>query len=531
MHLPHGPLRVVAALTVLGALFGWVSPAAAVTVLIPPVDAPVTVRFVEPPHRWAPGHRGIDYALPAGTSVRAAAAGTVIFAGDVAGHLAVTLDHGLGMQTTYTALREITVERGQEVTQGTWIGYTGNAHPGGRPGLHFGVKLDGAYVDPAGLLGSADVSSAIQLAPLVWQAPRAMPEAFRSAFYDAGTAEPLCRRPAELGAVPAVAPNDNIAVAIAGIGSSTIDGLSADMYEHGPEELGYDRVYRFSYAGPDRDDLHRPYASTDTYADISASARELRATLRAVARRHPGSDVDLIAHSMGGLVARRFLADFGGEPGLPRVEHLVTFATPHQGSSIAAIPDDLEAKTLSGGLLLDGASAWARRGGPVPDPRSSAVEQLAPGSEFLSELGRESITFGTRVLALGIANDVVVTADRARWDQARSRTVGPSGLMGHSAIVDSDEVQGLAYAFLRDASPSCETGWDLWGPRLGRATGFAEENSYRAVAAAEAATLGRVLRVGQTVDRFTSGRLGQVARKVAGKVVHRTAVAVASRLR
>ena len=521
--------RVLIVLLVACSLLAPISAAEGATVLIPPADAPVIVRFVEPAHRWAPGHRGIDYAVPSGTAIRAAAAGIVTYAGEVGGHLAVTIDHGRGMQTTYTALRDVTVERGQQVTQGAWIGHTGSTHPAGQPGLHFGVKIDGEYVDPATLLGSIDASRAIQLAPLVWQAPREMPDAFRSAFFDAGTAQPLCRPPTELAAAPPVAPNDNIAVAIAGIGSSTNDGVSADMYEHGPEELGYERVYPFSYAGPDDDDLHRPYSSLDTYDDISRSARDLRATLRAVARRHPGSDVDLIAHSMGGLVARRFLADFAGESGLPRVEHLVTFATPHGGSSIASIPERLETKTLTGGFLLDGASAWAQDGGPIPDPGSTAVEQLAPGSEFLSDLGREGLAFGTRVLALGIANDVVVTADRARWDQARSRTVGPSGLMGHSGIVSSDRAQGLAYAFLRDAPPTCETGWDLWGPRIGRATGFAEENSYRALAAAEAATLGRVLRVGKTVDRFTSGRLGRVARKVAGKVVHGAAVHVVSR--
>ena len=42
-------------------------------------------------------------------------------------------------------------------------------------------------------------------------------------------------------------------IAVAGIGSHTAGGLSADMYEHGPEWLGYpaDRVYRFSYRGID----------------------------------------------------------------------------------------------------------------------------------------------------------------------------------------------------------------------------------------------------------------------------------------
>lgn len=522
-------LSTAAALSLLFAA----SSAAAGVAFIPPVDAPAVVRFTEPRHEWAPGHRGIDYAVAPGTRVRAAGQGTVTFAGPVGGHLAVTIQHDLGYETTYSVLGEVSVRAGRSVAQGEWIGSSDRAHPGGQPGLHFGVKLDGDYIDPQSLLGAADVSQAIHLAPLVWQPPRDMPEAFRSAFADAGSADRLCTEVTPVESPPRLAPNENIAVAIAGIGSSTRGGLAADMYEHGPEELGYadDRIYRFSYAGVDRDDLHLPYTSIDTYGDIGGAAQRLRHMLRKIAQAHPGRSVDLIAHSMGGLVARRLLVDSAERRGLPRIEHLVTFATPHDGSSLAHLPDALDAGTLTGSWLVDGASGWARRGGPIPDPRSTAVEQLAPGSAFLTGLARESVAYGTRVLALGIGNDVVVTADRARWDQARSRTVAPSGVMGHSAIVESPEARALAYAFLRDASPSCATTWDLWGPRLGRAAGFAEANSYRALAAAEAATLGRVLRVGKIVDGHVSGRLGRSARKLTGRIVHRGLVDAFSRPR
>lgn len=512
----------------------WVigsGPVSAAPQLIPPVDATVIVPFMEPPHRWGPGHRGVDLSVPSGTQVRAAGTGTVTFAGSVAGHLAVTVAHGDGYETTYSALSEVSVVAGQTVAQGEPIGLSGEPHPGGGvAGVHFGVKLDKSYVDPAELLGALGVSQAIRLAPLVWQPPREMPDAFRSAFADAGTAEQPCRPATRLDELPAIAPNDNVAVAIAGIGSSTRGGMSADMYEHGPEELGYghDRIVRFSYAGLD-EDLHRPYRSTDTFGDIESAARRLGETLREVARRHPGRKIDLIAHSLGGLVARTYLARLAREPGQPQIEHLVTFASPHSGASIASLTGKLETNTLSGGALVDGASLWARHGGPIPDPRSAAVRQLAPGSAFLEGLSRESVVYGVRTLALGIANDVVVTADRARWDQARSRTISPEGLMGHSAIVGSDEAQGLAYAFLRDAAPTCETAWDLWGPRIGRATGFVEANSYRALAAAEAATLGRVAPVGKAVVRYVPDRLGDVARKLVGRAVPRVAVEAVGR--
>src|SRR2546428_10952692 len=59
------------------------------------------IRGYEPPTSpYGPGHRGIDIAAPVGTPVLAAAAGTVSFAGRVAGSLYVTIDHGAGLFTT-----------------------------------------------------------------------------------------------------------------------------------------------------------------------------------------------------------------------------------------------------------------------------------------------------------------------------------------------------------------------------------------------------------------------------------------------
>src|ERR671910_489354 len=63
--------------------------------LVPPVDGVIGRRFQAPRTDWGPGHRGIDYLLPSaeGVSVRAAASGRVKFGGQVAGFLAVTIQH------------------------------------------------------------------------------------------------------------------------------------------------------------------------------------------------------------------------------------------------------------------------------------------------------------------------------------------------------------------------------------------------------------------------------------------------------
>lgn len=448
------------------------------TVLVPPLDAPIGERFVPPESDFGPGHRGIDYETGPGQRVRAAAPGTVTFAGAVGNALFVTVAHDPHVETTYSRLGDVWVRVGQDVGEGTWLGVTGAAHPGDA-GLHFGVKVNGSYVDPLSMLGLSDVTDAIHLAPLVWEPSSELPEPLREALMprSAGTSVRTCveRVPRAFATVP---PNPNIAVAVAGIGSKTRGGVAADMYLHGPELLGYAArsVYEFSYAGTDGPGLHDPYQSRSTFDDLNASARKLGDLLRAIGGRHPGRDVDLIAHSQGGIVARTWLARQAQafDPDLPRVAHLVTFSSPHSGAPLAGEVDDLATSSRSGAALLLGAAKLSGVGAPVPDPLSAAVRQLAPDSPRMKTLAREDVAYGTRVLTLGIPNDVVVPADRTQIGGERHRLVAPKGINGHSAIVASPEARGLAYDFLRGAAPACPESWDRWGSAAGRLVSWFE---------------------------------------------------------
>lgn len=474
-------MRWALLLLVVGVALGGATPARAGMWLVPPVDAAVTRPFDAPEAQWGAGHRGIDFAAPPGARVRAAAPGTVTFAGSVAGALAVTIDHGEGLETTYTRLADHSVHAGEMVDAGTWIGTVGEAHPG-IPGLHFGVKLNGDYVDPATMLGPLDVSAAIHLVPAIGPPPEWMPTAFRGIYENAGSHSRPCEA-AGLRAAPSP-PSRNVADAIAGIGSGTRGAPDVAIYEQGPEWIGYppQRVYDFSYRGTDGPRLHEPYDRGDTYGDIRAAAGRLRALLNGIARRHPHAHVDLIAHSQGGIVARTFLQQIAAswDPALPVIDHVVTFASPHGGTPLAGAVGDLRNRR-AGAALLAGASLWSRRGGPVPDPLSVAVSQMQPGSELLRSLAREDVLFGTRALALAIPNDVIVPADRARWAGHASTVVPPAGLNGHEAIVTSDAARAITRAFLRDGPPACLGPWDSWGPRLGRAIGWTERLLGRAI--------------------------------------------------
>jgi murein DD-endopeptidase MepM/ murein hydrolase activator NlpD len=136
-----------------------------------PAAAAVVRGFEAPAGPFSPGHRGVDLALEPGTPVAALLDGTVTFAGPVAGALHVTVAHPgtPPLAVTWSFLSRIDVEPGQAVRAGDVLGATGPGHPGqGRPGVHLGLRLEGAYVDPAPLLGLApgDVSGLVALGPL-----------------------------------------------------------------------------------------------------------------------------------------------------------------------------------------------------------------------------------------------------------------------------------------------------------------------------------------------------------------------------
>jgi murein DD-endopeptidase MepM/ murein hydrolase activator NlpD len=114
-----------------------------------PVNGVVTSGFG---WRWGRMHEGIDIAAPSGTSIRAAAAGTVIFAGWMGGYgNLVIIDHGNGLATAYGHQSAIYVGGGS-VAQGTVIGAVGSTGNSTGPHLHFEVRVNGSPVDPMGYL-------------------------------------------------------------------------------------------------------------------------------------------------------------------------------------------------------------------------------------------------------------------------------------------------------------------------------------------------------------------------------------------
>ncbi|MFJ8279572.1 M23 family metallopeptidase [Streptomyces griseoviridis] len=102
--------------------------------------------------RWARRHTGQDFAVPIGTPVRAVGAGRVVrvSCGGAFG-IEVVVRHEGGSCTQYAHLAAVTVDEGERVAAGQWIGQSGTTGNSTGPHLHFEVRSTpeyGSAVDP-----------------------------------------------------------------------------------------------------------------------------------------------------------------------------------------------------------------------------------------------------------------------------------------------------------------------------------------------------------------------------------------------
>jgi murein DD-endopeptidase MepM/ murein hydrolase activator NlpD len=127
-------------------------------------------------------HNGEDIGAPLGAAVAATNDGVVRLTVDhVFSGRGVFIDHGLGFYSMYFHLSDVLVRDGDLVKAGQVIGKVGATGRATGPHLHWGVKLNGARVNPYALLdlpfrnGSLPGSSGIAPAPPTVPTPEARP--------------------------------------------------------------------------------------------------------------------------------------------------------------------------------------------------------------------------------------------------------------------------------------------------------------------------------------------------------------------
>jgi triacylglycerol lipase len=160
--------------------------------------------------------------------------------------------------------------------------------------------------------------------------------------------------------------------------------------------------------------------------DVRQSAARADALLDEIARKHGFPYVDVVGHSLGGLVAAYWLKriDCGR-----RIRRVVTLGTPHAGTPLAR----------PGALLL---GLFSR-----------ALWQMIPSSSLLRELASEPTPVGSELIAIASRDDAVVPANSARAAIAPRQRSLELGRVGHAELLFSRAVFGLVATALTAPLP------------------------------------------------------------------------------
>jgi triacylglycerol esterase/lipase EstA (alpha/beta hydrolase family) len=233
-----------------------------------------------------------------------------------------------------------------------------------------------------------------------------------------GTAAFLLTRPDPARPVP----QDQLGpvLLVPGYGGSTaaLDTLAADLRGHGRD------VTVVQLAG-------------DGTGDLRTQARVLDDAAYAALDRSGAESVDVVGYSAGGVVARLWVADLGGDAIARRV---VTLASPNHGTDLAAVASGLGSTTCP-----------------------TACQQLATDSELLRELNRSDETpAGPRWAAIWTEDDKTVVPPRSGiLDGATGfsvQSVCPGIVVAHTQMPSSPAVVAMVAAELGRALPATPDG-------------------------------------------------------------------------
>ena len=118
-----------------------------------PVYGTISSRFGAMSRVRSGAHTGLDIAAPYGTKIKAAAPGTVVFAGYKGAYgKMIAINHGNGVMTYYGHCSSLKASVGQKVSQGTVIGTVGSTGNSTGNHLHLEIRVNGIAYNPQNYL-------------------------------------------------------------------------------------------------------------------------------------------------------------------------------------------------------------------------------------------------------------------------------------------------------------------------------------------------------------------------------------------
>jgi pimeloyl-ACP methyl ester carboxylesterase len=152
--------------------------------------------------------------------------------------------------------------------------------------------------------------------------------------------------------------------------------------------------------------------------DIRDSAGLIARKVESIVAQTGVTEIDVVAHSLGGLVGLYYLKRLGGRH---RVRRMIMLGTPAQGT-------------------------WSALLGLVTAPLGRASLQLLPGSPFLRELGEVPLPKGVDVISIGAMRDWMAPLSTTVLDGVRHIAL-PTG---HSGLLVDGEVAKVVADLLSD---------------------------------------------------------------------------------
>jgi len=267
-------------------------------------------------------------------------------------------------------------------------------------------------------------------------------------FYDTVTAECSDDAPPADG----TGGSGHRVMVVAGINSSGEAGDRGPTVDLDVASLGYHaddgEVRYFSYAADGG-----PYVPHDTQQKIEISAQLLLEQLRVMQREEPGREVDLVAHSQGGVVVAYFLEHLyhSVDRTLPPIGNVITLSSPLQGAPLATAGAEIRGSTLGKGAL-DGLEQMLPG---LPPSGSDAVTELAEGSRFMRHLWDRGLPEHVDFTTIGAAEDLIVPANKISVAGASETVVAVNDLNEHHAIVNDPDALRVVRAALEHRAPPC----------------------------------------------------------------------------
>jgi len=433
-------------------------------------------------------HWGIDIEAENGSKIRSSGAGVVSFVGwTPAGEITVAVSHENGIRTTYLNFARVSVVVGQHVSKGQTLGILGESKdPSSKVNhLHFGVLLNGNYIDPKllFLLDIKDITGLINLteelddgnassqdSPLRdlikyraygFAASKLSDEnnfidflkeqnlKINQAYHwywdgDVLSAERDEDRKSYF--------DDKKIVFVSGLGSSSDKGSVIELKNKMAEEFGLeeDQIFLFSYNYPDTE-----FRPNDTTKDLNESAYCLKSYIEDI-REQTGMKDDekfiIIAHSQGGQVVRQYMVNHT-ESAESELDIFFSIASPNHGTVSATYAQKFHELGPHGEILLKAffkATSKLTKGEWLDfGPFDPSILQMSENSD-LNRQGRFDVSdIDVETISISGTVDPVIVYPSAVIEGAANYSVHGS----HLGACLSDESMGIIEREVRGVEP------------------------------------------------------------------------------